>query len=272
MALLQINEGTCNRCGACANVCPNWLIEMQAGNFPKPVTWIDDACFRCGHCVSVCPTDSIKHIEVPVEKCPLVEENLKVTREQCAQLLTSRRSIRSYKKRPVARGMITQLIEIARYAPTAHNCQDVEWLVIDKSDDLLRIENLGIDWMRWVINNQPQLASTYHMEGLLLRQEKNKNTFLRGAPVLIIVHSAVSQPGLIHGAHALAFLDLVANSSGLGCCWAAFTYLMANTFPPIKELFSIPQGNSVYGCMRMGYPKYSYKRIPFRKEARIAWH
>jgi nitroreductase len=76
----------------------------------------------------------------------------------------------------------------------------------------------------------------------------------------------------IDSATALAFLDLSAKSMGLGCCWAGFAYVMANGFPPIKELLALPEGHAAYGCMLLGYPRFNYHRIPLRNPPRITWH
>jgi nitroreductase len=106
-----------------------------------------------------------------VEKCVLIEENLKISPEQCEQLLKSRRSLRAIKKQKVPRELITRLIEDARYAPTGHNNQELEWLVIDNPEELNRIEKLGLEWIRWAMKNQPQMAAMFDMEEMLIRDK-----------------------------------------------------------------------------------------------------
>jgi nitroreductase len=199
---------------------------------------------------------------MPLSECRPIEEDLKITPAQCEQLIKHRRSIRAYRDKPVARDVITRLIDVARYAPTGHNAQEVEWLVLDDQEELQRLESIGTDWIRWVIKN---------MGMLLRRQEKVPTTFLRGAPVLIVAHAA-SPIATVDCTIALSYLDLFANTKGLGCCWAGFVYIMANSFPAMKEALAIPEGHTAGGCMMLGYPKFRYHRIPVRRPAKIQWH
>jgi nitroreductase/NAD-dependent dihydropyrimidine dehydrogenase PreA subunit len=272
MELIQIDEKTCTCCGVCAEECPEHLIVVPAGQYPASIAGKDALCIRCGHCVAVCPSGSLDHRELALQNSPQILEGLKVTPEQCEQSLKSRRSVRVFNSQAVPRETIKRLIEDARYAPTGHNNQELEWLVIDSRSELDRIEELGTDWIRLAIKNLPQMAALFDMPEMLKRQEKDRNQFLRGCPVLIIVHAAKDNPiAVIDSATALGYLDLAANSLGLGTCWAGFVYMMANGFPPVKQAIGLPEGHTTYGAMMLGYNKFKHQRIPVRKEPRIVW-
>lgn len=275
MPIIEINQETCNQCGICAAECPRRLIALQDGGFPQPVARAEATCIGCGHCVVVCPSGSLNHRDAPLEKSPKIQKGLKITPEQVEQLLKSRRSVRVFKNQPVSREIITRLIENARYAPTGHNLQEVEWLVVDNKKELDRIEELGMDWIQWVIKNLPQVAAMSNMEEMLERQKLNHNVFLRGAPVLIVAHASKDSPvstlAGIDSATALSYLDLAANSLGLGTCWSGYIYIMANSFPPVKAALALPEDHSAYGCMMLGYNKFKYQRIPFRRDPGIVW-
>jgi nitroreductase/NAD-dependent dihydropyrimidine dehydrogenase PreA subunit len=275
MSFIEINETTCNQCGICAAECPDHLIAFVKGSFPRSVPFADAVCIRCGHCVAVCPSGSLSHQEESLEKSPEIQKGLQVTPEQCEQLLKSRRSVRVFKDQPVPREIISRLIEVARYAPTGHNNQEVEWLVIDNKKELEHIEELAIDWLEWTMQNQPQMAAAFHMDQLLKNQKKHHNVFLRGAPVLVVVHakkgSTSPTVAQVDCATALGYLDLAANSLGLGTCWGGFVNTMANTFPPVKEAIALPETQGTYGCMMLGYNKYRYQRIPPRKDPQVIW-
>jgi len=275
VSIIEINQETCNRCGICAAECPRRIITLQDGEFPQLAAPAEASCNACGHCVAVCPKGSLSHRDSPLEQSPKIQKGLKVTPEQVEQLLKSRRSARVFKDRPVPRELITRLIEDARYAPTGHNAQEVEYLVIDNKKELDRIEDLGIEWLQWVIQNFPKMAAGSNMEEKLERQKLKHDAFLRGAPVLIVTHagkdSMTSLLGGIDSANALSFLDLAANSLGLATCWAGYVYIMANTFPPVKEALALPEDHAVYGCILLGYNKFKYHRIPLRKVPGIIW-
>jgi nitroreductase/formate hydrogenlyase subunit 6/NADH:ubiquinone oxidoreductase subunit I len=271
--MIQINQQTCRQCGTCAATCGRKLIDFQVKNFPKPNALAELLCIKCGQCVVVCPTGSLTHREMPVEQCPPLQESLQITAEQCEYLLRSRRSVKVYKDQPVPRDVIVRLIEIARYAPTAHNRQEVEWLVVDNKEKLLHLEEMSLDWMRWMIKNQPELASLYHMEVMLKQAEIDKNRLLRGAPVLIVVHAPKDNlQSSTDCTIALTFLELAAKSLGLGCCWAGMVGIMANRFPPMKDEFPIPEGHMLCGFMLLGYPKFRFQRLPLRRPPHITWY
>jgi len=270
--VIQVNQETCNQCGICAQECPDFLIDFKVGEFPQPLASIEKYCIRCGHCVAVCPTGSLTHQNSPVEKCVLIENNLTVSAGQCEQLLKSRRSIRAFQEQAVTRDTISRLIEIARYAPTGHNDQELEWLVIDSRVELERIESLGTDWIRWNMENSTPLSAVFDLQEMLKVQQESHRTFLRGAPALLITHAAGNSPmGLIDSSTALGYLDLAANSLGLGTCWAGLVYFMANSFQPVKDAIALPDGHVALGCLMLGFNKFQYSRIPARKQPPIAW-
>src|SRR4030042_3350381 len=127
MALLTIDKDTCTKCGICATQCN--MIIFKEGSYPRQMPGTDEFCMRCGHCVAVCPTGSLTHKEMLAEQTPLVEKSLDVSFKQCAQLIKSRRSIRNFQDKAVPKEEIERIIDVARYAPTATNSQDVRWLV-----------------------------------------------------------------------------------------------------------------------------------------------
>lgn len=58
--IIEINEGLCNGCGACAGACHEGAIGMVNG---KAKLLRDDYCDGLGDCLPVCPTDAIKFVE-----------------------------------------------------------------------------------------------------------------------------------------------------------------------------------------------------------------
>lgn len=275
MSIIEINRDACNKCGVCAAECPRRIITLPGGGFPEIAPETERRCNACGHCVAVCPRGCLSNRNSPLDKSPKIRADLIVTAEQVQQLLKSRRSVRAFKKKPVPHEMITRLIDIARYAPTGHNMQEVEWLVIDDRKVLSRIEELGVDWMHWVIKEMPKMAAESNMDEKLERQKLHHDAFLRGAPALIITHAReggmVSLLGAIDSANALSYLDLAANSIGLGTCWAGYVYIMVNLFAPVRELLALPGGHVACGAILLGYNRFNYYRIPVRKEPRITW-
>jgi len=40
----------------------------------------------------------------------------------------------------------------------------------------------------------------------------------------------------------------------------------------MQEELKLPEGNISFGAMMVGYPKFKYKRLPLRNEAKIIWN
>jgi nitroreductase len=148
----------------------------------------------------------------------------------------------------------------------------VEWLVFDNRDDLQKLAGIVAEWARWMIDNKPELASAWHMDKMLKRWERGYDVILRGAPVVIVAH-AEKENRMAPSACtiALAYLELAATSMGLGCCWAGYLNAAATVFPPMQEALSLPEGRQCFGAMMVGYPKFSYHRLPTRKPPPITW-
>jgi ferredoxin len=103
------------------------MIWGKEGDYPSQVPGTDEFCMRCGHCVGICPTGSLTHKEMPSEKTPVIAKSLEISFKQCAQLIKSRRSIREFQDKDVSKEDIERIIDVARYAPTGHNMQEVQW-------------------------------------------------------------------------------------------------------------------------------------------------
>lgn len=272
MNLFEVNIQTCDRDGICAAICPTGIIEMQKGEYPAPTAEAETLCIRCGHCVAVCPTASLSHREISTEKCRPIQKKLHLSIAQCEQFIRARRSIRTYKEQSVPKNELLKLIDLARYAPTGHNSQSVKWLVLGNKDELKHLAGITVDWMRWMLENMSKIALSLHMDRTIHRWEEGKDIILRDAPIVIIAHAAKGDlMAPTSSTIALSYLELAATSMGLGCCWAGYFHAAATTFPPMMEALPLPEGHQCKGSMMVGYPRFSYHRLPLRKPPEITW-
>lgn len=282
--IFQINSETCNRDGICAEVCPVNVIKFTESGYPEPFSNTEEICVRCGHCVAVCPTGSFRHRDIDPDRCPPMQPALQPSAGQIGQLFRSRRSIRVYREEPVDPGLIQQLIEMAGWAPSAHNARRVRWLVFGDREKLHQLAATAVDWMRWTVEAMPERAAELNFERRVKQWEEGRDVILRGAPVLVAAHGEkepAPPPGSVTGmdnqvapmdyAIALSYLELAAAGLGLGACWAGYVYKAANLYPPMHEALGLPEGHQCFGTIMVGYSRFTYKRIPQRSSPVITW-
>lgn len=272
MANLMIDAEKCNKCGMCTEACPGYLIRIAGEEaLPSWVKGAEYACLTCGHCVAICPTGALELSSIPVASCVAINRELQPAPEQLEHFLKSRRSVRAYKEEPVEKEKLLKLIDIARYAPSGHNAQPVHWLIIEEREKVKQLAQLSIDWLRGLINTNPDLAGMLQAEVLARTWDYGIDIITRGAPHLIFAHAQKDSVPMGDCTIALTYLELAAHSMGLGACWAGFIQAAALYSPAVAEVVQLPEDHVSFGVMMIGYPKYKYTRIPVRNEARVIW-
>ena len=271
MSLFTIDEKLCARDGICVAECPAFVIEMKTKeSFPTVTDGGEARCINCGHCVAVCPHRAISLTRMNVDQCPPIDDTLILGESQMEQFLRSRRSIRTYKAQDVEAATLIRLIDIARYAPTGSNSQQVQWLIVTTRDKVVQLTALAVDWMRNAILEKNPMAEAFQMAGIVRAWDNGIDVISRGAPALVIAHGPEAYPiRIVDSAIAISYLDLVAPSLGLGSCWAGYFMAAAEYWPPLAEALSLPEGRKSFGAMMVGYPKFRYHRLPTRNEAKV---
>jgi NAD-dependent dihydropyrimidine dehydrogenase PreA subunit len=123
---ITVDTSLCKKDGACVEVCPSRTLALNEGGFPEEIS--EDRCILCGHCVAVCACNALTHSGLPEEAFLPVSEELPAP-AMMDGFLMSRRSVRAFKERPVARETLEALLDVARLQqlPTPRNCTGLSW-------------------------------------------------------------------------------------------------------------------------------------------------
>ncbi len=263
MQLIAIDKEKCKKDGICITECPFNILKENSDGIPEMIPGGEAVCMRCGHCLAVCPAGALTlGGEAPGSSGP-VKKNLSIEADAMEHLLKTRRSVRVYKDKPVPRETAGRLMDMMRWAPTAKNLQPVYWTLVDDRKKIRRMAGMTIDWLR-ECNIFPEMIATWDNEG--------EDMVLRDAPLMAIAHShkdALNPP--VDCTIAMTTLELAASAMGIGGCWAGFFMGAANNYVPLEEYLDLPEGHNVYAALMLGYPKFSYQRIPAREGEKVRW-
>lgn len=278
MTLLRVNENLCTLCETCVETCPSHIIFRQDDSIQ---TKDEEHCIVCGHCVAVCPEGAIEHNEMNTEEFLAVDENSQVSPESLTHFLRSRRSCRNYSQKPVPRELLEKLVDIGRFAPTAHNWQNVDVIVVEKPEMVKKLSTIASEFF----GNTAQAMEASddpideHMQDLLRGFKlihqfhlDGKDRVFRGAPVAILLHGPEENNYARDNClYTLFHMVMMAHSLGLGSCINGYFTAAAEWLPEIPELLNIQKGNKIFGCVTIGYPVHSFEKLTSRKAASVAW-
>lgn len=273
MGSIKLDETKCERDGICVAICPMGLFrQKEAGKVPTHKPDARHFCIDCYHCIAACPHEALTIGSVDASNCEPLDEEMKISQEEAEQFLRSRRSIRSYKEKAVEKETITGLIELASHAPSGHNNRDLRWTVYYHPDDVQHLSAQVIDWARYEMTNQPELAKKFYLDRLVKGWDLGIDTICHNAPHLIVVHASKSNPMARQAATiAINYLELAAISMGLGTCWAGYFQMAVGAWKPLREKLSLSKDEAVHGALMIGYPKYSYHRLPPRPKPDVSY-
>jgi nitroreductase len=137
--------------------------------------------------------------------------------------LKTRRSVRAYEKRPVAREILTDIVDCARLAPSAMNGQPWEFVVVTRPD-------------------------TFRKLGALIQHAKFVPDLPAAVAVFVKTHTFCAEDG---SAATLNML-LAAKAHGLGSVWVSGDkqpYADA-----VRQLLGAPADYRFFSLVALGYP------------------
>ena len=295
MYAVTIDTERCKKDGICALVCPKGIF-VQREKLTMPELVDEESCIACGQCVAICRQSAISHAEFPATTTRAIQFEQMPTPEDVMVLLKTRRSIRAFRDKPLVKDIIETIIDGARFAPSGHNSQSTEYLVVQDRAVLNEVSALVIEYLKFEIKrfsnpifrtmallaDREQAESGLHeipgFKRMIQMFESGSDPILNGAPVLLAFHAHRTVGyGDVNAQLALQNASLVAHALGIGHFYTGWV-LAPGRAPMAKpwnrripNLLGIPPENVLYGALALGYPIPRFKNMIERKPARIAW-
>jgi nitroreductase/NAD-dependent dihydropyrimidine dehydrogenase PreA subunit len=272
MSLLTIDAAACERCGACAEVCPSAIIFLNEEGIPYISGLREKACITCGHCEAVCAQGALTHAHF--QNTQSIRKDLleSIRPENLSEYFRARRSIRSFLSKRVSREALKRIMETVAYAPTGVNMQMNEWVIVDEPAIIRKLSDAVIEWMKRMLEQKSEITVGRNFKVLISSYEQVRDVICRNAPCLAIGYTAASFPrGAIDVPIAASHLELLLPVYGLGGCWAGYLMTALRYAPELREIIGLDTTHAVHAALMIGYPTYTYAKIPARKSPQVRW-
>lgn len=290
-----IDREQCTGCGLCVKVCPFGTITMEDGK--AAVT--GDRSLNCGHCAAVCPVDAVQvtSIDQDLSHFSTFEPDHRwlpygeFDSAQLIRLMASRRSCRNYKDTPVDRSLLEDLVKIGVTAPSGTNCQGWTFTILPTRDAVTalgaRVAGFYAKLNRLAekrffreflkVLGKKELANYYRdyyeyvEQGLAEWKKSGRDPLFYHAPAAMVI-AQTSDATLPKEDSMLASQNilLAAHSMGLGTCLIGMAVEAMKRDKGIQRFLGIPDRETVYSVIAVGYPNEKYhtqagrKKVPVR--------
>jgi nitroreductase/Pyruvate/2-oxoacid:ferredoxin oxidoreductase delta subunit len=270
-----IDQSKCIGCTSCIKVCPFKIISMQ----DKKAVLSSGRCLACGHCAAVCPVDAINVGDIADESSHF--STFQVDKKWLAQgefdmvllarLMGSRRSCRNFKDKAVDRTILEDLVKFGITAPSGSNAQLWTFTLLPTRKAVLalreHVHNFYENLIKMTESQYPSPEYVAVIENMLSAWTNKKvDIMFHAAPAAIIVGSkqganCAAEDALLATQNML----LAAHGMGLGTCLIGFAAVTMKQDITIKRTLGIPDDETVYSVIVLGYPNETYRLIAGRK-------
>ena len=249
---ISVDESKCVGCSLCVRDCPSGLIFLENGKAHTR----ESGCIECGHCYAICPQHAIRMNNYSLDDIP-VTPMTDLDSDVLLSAMKSRRSIRQFKNTPVEKEKLDRILEAGRYSPTGSNVQNVSFTILGSRQD--ELERECVDMFR----KGQKVASPF--ADIVKNLNITDDFFFKGAPLVIVVSSKSE----VNAGLASSYMELMAESLGLGVLYSGFFVICARLNAKIKGILDLPKGDKVVACMVIGYPNVKYQRVVPRRKLKV---
>ena len=258
MAKIEFDKEKCIKCGACAKDCITYSIDFDQDGYPKIDENGNARCVSCQHCFAICPTGAITFDgKKPHDATPVSLSNP----DELVNLIKSRRSIRQFIQEEISSEDMQKIKDMLPFIPTGCNFNSLHFSIVESASVMNKIKKYTYENLLKLISNK----FTKNYAGKFVKYKKaieqGEDVIYRQAPHMIVVSSAINAPcANVDPIIALSYIELYANSLGLGTCWCGFAQTCLKIMPKLSSVLQIPDGYKPVYVMLLGKPAVKYQR------------
>lgn len=261
---ITVDESKCIHCGACIRDCIVNCIEFDDKKIPRYVDGGDKACVACQHCMAICPKGALSFGGKNPDDSDVAAYG---NSEELLRLMKSRRSFRFFQKQDVPSEKLSKIVDMLAFPPKGGNADSLHFTIVGTEKKMRAIEKITYETILTADNVSPVI------EFCRDNYKRGIDFIYRRAPSMVAV--SVNKSKAIAGCEnadpiiALSYLELYAQSLGLGTLWSDCTLSIANELPEVKALLEIPDGYELNYVMLLGVPAIKYRRTVQREPANV---
>lgn len=256
---INIDKNKCIKCNNCIEDCVCKIFKKGAYGYPELDEKILANCLGCTHCMAVCPTEAISlEGKNPTDAFEIKD----IDSENILQLIRQRRSIRQYKKDDIPDYLLEKLKDMLPFIPTGCNQNSIHFSIVKNRNTMDELREYTLKSLLNISNNK--LISPI-IEKFLMKYKKalidGEDIIFRDAPSIIVVSAPIfatcaNQNPII----ALSYIELYAQSLGLGTCYCGFGDMCFKFIPELSQMIGITDGYKPVYVMTIGLPDVKYYR------------
>lgn len=268
MAKIEIDKDKCIKCGACVKDCITYSLAQNENGEIEVAQDGESRCISCQHCFAICPTGAITFEGKKPEDADEVDFG---NPAEMLSLIKSRRSVRQFKQEEISSEDFSKIKEMLPYIPTGCNYNGLHFSIIESKSAMDEIRNYVNKKILKLISNKYTAKYAGKFACFKTAFECGEDIIFRDAPHMIVVSSHIHAPcANVDPIIALSYIELYAQSLGLGTCWCGFAQACFKLLPKLANMVSVPDGYKPVYVMLMGVPAVKYHRTTLPKEFPIS--
>jgi nitroreductase/NAD-dependent dihydropyrimidine dehydrogenase PreA subunit len=277
--MVIVDKEKCVGCGLCERICHEHCIHLVNLNNHKEIEIDQFLCSTCTQCIAICPRQALSWNGIN----PAVFEKERIPSAwQLEELLKQRRTVRDYKKTPIERTLIDEIIQMGIYAPT--NNFDLRAIVVDDPAMLGSFDAIIMWYVSIIYNLFYRSSIVFELLKAITplvnskQRVKLEHGLKRGsafesipAATIFIVGDARVLESETSAQYALYNMILYAQLKGIGSRISAAGVLTLDKNKAVRKYLNLKRHEHILGNLDLGYPAVRFRNKVEGKRMPVVW-